>query len=182
MLSEPGAVLCRVSRSFLRFGQLELFAQRSELDELLRLADYSCFREYPHLLETAQNTPAVKSKTDAVHTNFGSSNLELPSKLAFGPVERYISLYRCIAQRTAHLVANWLRVGYVQGNMNSDNTLVGGATIDYGPYGWMERYDPMYQPFTSDRQGNFAFAQQPTAMQLNVSVLGKFSIYRKLSL
>jgi uncharacterized protein YdiU (UPF0061 family) len=90
-----------------------------------------------------------------------------------GPVERYVALYRRIAQRTATLVAHWLRVGYVQGNMNSDNTLLGGATIDYGPYGWMERYDPLFQPFTSDSRGNFAFVQQPSAMNLNVAVLGE---------
>lgn len=58
--------------------------------------------------------------------------------------------------------------------MNSDNTLLGGRTIDYGPYGWMERYDPYYQPFTSDRSGNFAFIRQPTTMAVNVQVLGKF--------
>jgi hypothetical protein len=51
LLAEPGAVLCRVSRSFLRFGQLELFAQRQEWSQLLQLADFLCFREYPDLLE-----------------------------------------------------------------------------------------------------------------------------------
>jgi uncharacterized protein YdiU (UPF0061 family) len=77
-----------------------------------------------------------------------------------------------IAQRIAFLVTQWLRVGYVQGNMNSDNTLLGGRTLDYGPYGWMERYDPMYQPFTSDSDGKFAFIRQPTAMSVNLAVLG----------
>lgn len=96
-----------------------------------------------------------------------------PAPLPPGPPSRYVNLYRCIAQRTAQLVADWLRVGYVQGNMNSDNTLLGGRTIDYGPYGWMERFDPFYQPFTSDKSGNFAFVRQPTAMTVNVQVLGE---------
>jgi uncharacterized protein YdiU (UPF0061 family) len=103
------------------------------------------------------------------------ARIPLPETLTSGPVERYVALYRRIAQRTATLVAHWLRVGYVQGNMNSDNTLLSGATIDYGPYGWMERYDPFYQPFTSDSRGNFAFVRQPSAMNLNVAVLGKNS-------
>jgi hypothetical protein len=51
LLAEPGAVLCRVSRSFLRFGQLELYAQRQEWAQLLQLADFVCFREYPDLLD-----------------------------------------------------------------------------------------------------------------------------------
>jgi uncharacterized protein YdiU (UPF0061 family) len=70
-------------------------------------------------------------------------------------------------------VSEWLRVGYVQGNMNSDNTLAAGRTIDYGPFGWLERFDPTYQPFTSDLDGKFSFLNQPRAMAVNMAVLGK---------
>lgn len=63
-------------------------------------------------------------------------------------------------------------MGYTQGNMNSDNTLLAGRTIDYGPYGWLERFDPSYQPFTSDAEGKFRFFNQPTAMNVNMAVLG----------
>jgi uncharacterized protein YdiU (UPF0061 family) len=47
-------------------------------------------------------------------------------------------MFRCSVRGNAHLIAQWLRVGYTQGNMNSDNTLLAGRTLDYGPYGWME--------------------------------------------
>jgi uncharacterized protein YdiU (UPF0061 family) len=70
---------------------------------------------------------------------------------AVGPPRRYLELFRCSARANARLVAQWLRVGYTQGNMNSDNTMLAGRTLDYGPYGWVEKYDPRYQPFTSDR-------------------------------
>ena len=70
---------------------------------------------------------------------------------ASGPPRRYLELFRCSARANARLVAQWLRVGYTQGNMNSDNTMLAGRTLDYGPYGWVEKYDPRYQPFTSDR-------------------------------
>lgn len=56
---EPGAVACRVSRSFLRFGQMELFARRNELNELLQLADFICFREFPHLLDESVSESAI---------------------------------------------------------------------------------------------------------------------------
>lgn len=101
--------MCRVSRSFLRFSQLELFAIRKELDELVQLADYVCYREFPHLL---------------LITNDDSTSL-VSEKLPKGSPQRYIALYREIATRCAALVCEWLRVGYVQGNMNSDNTLLG---------------------------------------------------------
>lgn len=154
MLMEPGAVVCRVSRSFLRFGHLELFAQRKEMKELLQLADYVCLREYPHLLP--------RDVTD-----------RLPEVLEKGEPTRYIQLLREISQKVAFLVAQWLRVGYVQGNMNSDNTLLGGVTMDYGPFGMMEKFDPYYQPFTSDSRGNFAFIRQPAAMGVNIAVLSE---------
>ena len=51
MVEEPGAVMCRVSKSFLRVSQLELFAKRGETSELIQLADYLCYREFPYLLE-----------------------------------------------------------------------------------------------------------------------------------
>jgi serine/tyrosine/threonine adenylyltransferase len=139
---EPGAIVCRVARSFLRLGHLELFAIRREYKELMILADYACFREFPHLL-----------------------NLEPPN--------RYIELYREVVRANVRLVVEWLRVGYVQGNMNSDNTCLAGRTIDYGPFGWLEEFNPKYQPFTTDRQGNFCFIMQPSAMQVNLNVLAE---------
>ena len=140
--SEAGAVVCRVSPSFCRFGHLELFAIRGEFRELLELADYICRREFPNLL-----------------------SVEAPG--------RYVEMFREIVRSNAALVADWIRVGYVQGNMNSDNTCLNGRTIDYGPYGWVEAFDPKYQPFTSDRDGKFSFFSQPQAMQVNVHVLGE---------
>ncbi len=62
------------------------------------------------------------------------------------------------------------------GNMNSDNCLLGGRTLDYGPFGWMERFDPSYQPFTSDERGDFAFSRQGQAMGVNIKVLGEFVV------
>jgi hypothetical protein len=169
-MAEPGAVLCRVARSFLRFGHLELFAQRGEKEQLLALADYVCFREFPHLL---CDTPG--GILDADHASIRAQLDGTAPALAHGSPARYVSLYRCIALSTAELVAQWMRVGYVQGNMNSDNTLLGGRTVDYGPFGFLEKYQKLYQPFTGDSMGNFAFSRQPEAMRYNLEVLGTYS-------
>jgi len=167
LMREAGAVLCRVSRSFLRFGQLELFGLRGELANLRLLADYTCFREYPHLLTGGPDAPDSDSQVSPDSPDSFAAQTHAP-----GPPSRYVALFRSVARQNAELVAGWLRVGYVQGNMNSDNTLLGGRTIDYGPYGWMEKFDPYYQPFTSDTDGKFAFIRQPAAMAINVEVLG----------
>lgn len=171
MVREPGAVLCRVSRSFLRFGHLELFGKRGDLDRLLQMADFACFREYPHLLNNHEGVSVCGHKC-ADNSRAAMEDDPLPLLLAHGPPERYVGLLREVACSSAALVAEWMRVGYVQGNMNSDNCLLGGRTLDYGPFGWMERFYPHYQPFTSDTRGDFAFANQPRAMGLNLRVLG----------
>ncbi|KAJ1493445.1 hypothetical protein T484DRAFT_1768558 [Baffinella frigidus] len=91
-----------------------------------------------------------------------------------GPEHRkYVELFRSITESVAVLVAEWLRVGYIQGNMNSDNTAVGGVTIDYGPFGMLEKYHPTATPFTSDGDKKFSFSQQPRAMAINVAILAE---------
>ncbi len=161
MIRETGAICCRVSKSFFRFGHFELFASRKEWKELIQLMNFVTFREYPHLIEQYSN------QDDQVDLSV------LPPIIPEGPPQRYIELFRCITKRVAFLTSEWIRVGYVQGNMNSDNTLIGGRTLDYGPYGWMEKFDPYYQPFTSDPVGRFSFMRQPSAMAVNVAVLGE---------
>jgi uncharacterized protein YdiU (UPF0061 family) len=166
MIRETGAIVCRVSKTFLRFAHLELFAMRKEWEELVTLMDYTILREFPFLIEQFPTQGSVELDSDW-KTN------GLPAVLPPGDPKRYTEMYRTITDRAASLVSEWIRVGYVQGNMNSDNTLIGGRTVDYGPYGWMEEFHPNYQPFTSDPVGRFSFLNQPEAMGINIAVLGQ---------
>ena len=159
LLVEQGAVLCRISKSFLRFSQLELFANRKEFTELIQLTNFVIFREFPELLSISGSESEDYIRDSIIKK--------------VHPIEIYVELFRSIAKRVAFLVSEWLRVGYTQGNMNSDNTLLAGRTLDYGPYGWLEVFNPLYQPFTSDSEGKFAFIRQPNAMSVNVLVLSK---------
>jgi uncharacterized protein YdiU (UPF0061 family) len=127
---EPGAVVCRVAPSFLRFGNFQLPAARRDLDLLRRLVDY------------------------CMQADFGiSSQPNEASREAW---------FREICERTADLLVHWMRVGFVHGVMNTDNMSVLGLTIDYGPYGWVENFDPDWTPNTTDAAGRrYAFGQQP---------------------
>ena len=167
---EPGAVMCRVSPSFIRVAQIELFAQRGEVAELVRLADLACHREFPHLLDRADCTNAAVDPKMALDADLKSP---LVPPWSVGSPRRYVELFRCICEATSALVVDWLRVGYVQGNMNSDNILIGGRTLDFGPFAFMERYDPLFQPFTSDADGKFAFMRQASAMSVNMLTLAE---------
>lgn len=139
---EPGAIVCRVARSFLRFGHLELPAQRGDQALLQRLADHVLREWYPQL--------------------------EGPRPAA------YVRLYKMICERTAEMIAHWMRVGFVHGVMNTDNMSLLGDTIDYGPYGWLEPFDPEWTPNTTDLPGRrYCYGNQPQIGQWNLQALGR---------
>ncbi|HKU36846.1 MAG TPA: YdiU family protein [Polyangiales bacterium] len=132
---EPGAVVCRVAPSFLRFGNFEILAARDDLATLRALADYTLSHFFPEL----------------------------------GP-EAYLRWFETVARRTVEMVVHWMRVGFVHGVMNTDNMSVLGLTIDYGPYGWLENYDPSWTPNTTDAHGRrYRFGHQPNVALWNLS-------------
>jgi uncharacterized protein YdiU (UPF0061 family) len=133
---EPGAVVCRVAPSFVRFGNFQIHAAHHELDALKRLADYVIREHYPGL----------------DHQKF----------------------FHEVCRRTALLMVDWMRLGFVHGVMNTDNMSILGLTIDYGPYGWLEGYDPLWTPNTTDAQGRrYAYGQQPHIAQWNLARLAE---------
>lgn len=137
---EPGAVICRLAPSFIRFGNFEIFAARGEIDVLRQLADFTIRTGFPHLGE--------------------------PSP------EVYIRWFDEICRTTAALMVHWLRVGFVHGVMNTDNMSIHGLTIDYGPYGWLEDYDPTWTPNTTDAKGRrYCYGRQPTIAHWNLAQL-----------
>ncbi|MFZ5466884.1 MAG: protein adenylyltransferase SelO [Pseudomonadota bacterium] len=88
--------------------------------------------------------------------------------------EGYVALFREVCRRTARMLVHWMRVGFVHGVMNTDNMSILGLTIDYGPYGWLEDYDPDWTPNTTDAQGRrYAFGRQPKVAAWNLARLGE---------
>ena len=85
----------------------------------------------------------------------------------------YLALLESVIERTASLIAQWQSVGFSHGVMNSDNMSILGLTIDYGPYGFMEGYDPGYICNHSDHHGRYAFDQQPSIGLFNLSCLAQ---------
>jgi uncharacterized protein YdiU (UPF0061 family) len=133
-----------VAPSFLRVGQLELFARRARSDA------------HPGALQELQMITA-----HLIERNY---RLEIDPTLAFS--EQVVELAELFRARLTTLVANWMRVGYCQGNFNSDNCAAGGFTLDYGPFGFMELFDPGFQPWTGGGE-HFCFFNQPLAAEAN---------------
>ncbi len=90
--------------------------------------------------------------------------------------EQVVALAQRFRGRLTSLVADWIRVGYCQGNFNSDNCAVGGFTLDYGPFGFIEAFDPWFQPWTGGGE-HFSFFNQPAAAEANFHMF-----YRALAL
>lgn len=87
--------------------------------------------------------------------------------------EKYLQFYQEVVNRTVEMVLHWQRVGFVHGVMNTDNMSILGLTIDYGPYGWLEDYNPDWTPNTTDAEGRrYRFRNQPDIALWNLVQLG----------
>lgn len=131
---EPGAIVCRVAPSFVRFGTFELPASLGEVDLLRDLVDFTIAADFPDL-EPGDVT----------------------------------GLFAEVCRRTADLVVDWMRVGFVHGVLNTDNLSILGLTIDYGPYGWLESFDPGWTPNTTDAgMRRYRYGAQPQVVHWNL--------------
>nr|WP_315239206.1 YdiU family protein [uncultured Flavobacterium sp.] len=93
------------------------------------------------------------------------------------PKEQYLQFFKTVADTTREMILHWQRVGFVHGVMNTDNMSIHGITIDYGPYGWLENYDPNWTPNTTDSQNRrYRFGNQPQVAQWNLFQLAN-SLY-----
>ncbi|WP_303785072.1 YdiU family protein [Azovibrio restrictus] len=139
---EPGAVVCRVAPSFIRFGHFELPAFRQDRALLQRLVDFTISRHFPGLQAEAE--------------------------------EPLAAWFREVCARTGRLVARWMQVGFVHGVMNTDNMSILGLTIDYGPYGWVDDFDPGWTPNITDAAGRrYCFGRQPEVARWNLERLAE---------
>ena len=144
LVDNSAAITTRVAPSFLRVGQLELFARRARSaahpeahQELQMIVQHLIERNYRDEIDGALPFPA-----------------------------QVVQLARLFRERLISLVCHWMRVGYCQGNFNSDNCAAGGFTLDYGPFGFCELFDPRFQPWTGGGI-HFSFFNQPKAAETN---------------
>jgi uncharacterized protein YdiU (UPF0061 family) len=141
---ETAAVVTRVAPSFIRFGHFEHFAARNQLDQLKALADFVIDRFYPQC-----------RTTDRFAGN------------------AYAAFLEQVSERTAAMVARWQAVGFCHGVMNTDNMSILGLTIDYGPFQFLDAFDPGHICNHSDEQGRYAYNKQPNVAYWNLFCLGQ---------
>uniref|UniRef100_A0A8P4K7V2 Selenoprotein O n=2 Tax=Dicentrarchus labrax TaxID=13489 RepID=A0A8P4K7V2_DICLA len=152
---ERCSVVLRIAPTFLRFGSFEIFKETDEhtgrrgpsygRDEIRgQMMDYVIEMFYP---EIQQNYP--------------------------DRVERNVAFFREVMLRTARLVAQWQCVGFCHGVLNTDNMSILGLTLDYGPYGFMDRFDPDFICNASDNSGRYSYQAQPAICRWNLVKLAE---------
>jgi serine/tyrosine/threonine adenylyltransferase len=140
---ETAAVVTRVAPSFLRFGHFEHFCHH------VRDGDFSALRQLADFV-IDHHYPHCRDAAQPV-----------------------AALLAEVAQRTAVMMAGWQAVGFCHGVMNTDNLSVLGLTIDYGPFGFLDGFDPMHICNHSDDQGRYAYARQPQVAYWNLHALAQ---------
>ena len=98
---------------------------------------------------------------------------DYPHLLEAGDDERYVRFYDEVVDRTARLMAQWTAVGFAHGVMNTDNMSILGLTLDYGPYGFLDAYEPGLICNHSDEGGRYAFDAQPSVGRWNCAALAR---------
>lgn len=141
--TETAAIVTRVAPSFLRFGHFEHFCYSGQHERLRQLADHVIDQFYPE----CRNAPS-------------------------GPAT-YAALLQAVSERTARLMAQWQAVGFCHGVMNTDNMSVLGLTLDYGPFQFMDGFDPDHICNHSDSTGRYAYKRQPAIGHWNLFCLGQ---------
>ena len=143
-MPETAAVVTRVAPSFIRFGHFEHFSANQRDAELRALADYVIDRHYPDCRSTGR---------------FNGN--------------AYAAFLEAVSERTAALLAQWQAVGFCHGVMNTDNMSILGLTIDYGPFQFLDGFDPRHICNHSDTSGRYAFNQQPNVAYWNLFCLAQ---------
>ncbi|NWX41859.1 SELO protein, partial [Steatornis caripensis] len=154
--SERCTVVLRIASTFIRFGSFEIFKPPDEYtgrkgpsvnrnDIRIQMLDYVISTFYPEIQEAYSDNS----------------------------IQRNAAFFKEITKRTARLVAEWQCVGFCHGVLNTDNMSIVGLTIDYGPFGFMDRYDPEHICNGSDNTGRYAYSKQPEICKWNLGKLAE---------
>ncbi|KAL4958812.1 YdiU domain protein [Aspergillus stella-maris] len=171
---EPGAIVCRFAESWIRLGTFDLPHSRGDRDLIRKLATYAAedvFQGWENLpgavsigkdqpSGTAENPPrGLPGDTIEEHQGVGEN--------------RFARLYREIARRNAKTVAAWQAYGFMNGVLNTDNTSIYGLSLDYGPFAFMDNFDPQYTPNHDDHMLRYSYKNQPSVIWWNLVRLGE---------
>ncbi len=174
----PGAVLTRVASSHIRIGTFQYFSARNDIEAVKLLADHVIERHFS-VGANAAVAAGASVGADAAVAAGASVGANAAVAVAAGAVKvdaadnRYLALLQSVITRQASLIAQWQSLGFIHGVMNTDNMLLCGETIDYGPCAFIDDFNPARVFSSIDRGGRYAWRNQPAIAQWNLSWLAQ---------
>ncbi|KAI1843057.1 hypothetical protein JX266_010746 [Neoarthrinium moseri] len=169
---EPGAIVSRFAQSWLRIGNFDILRARGERDMIRKLATYVAedvlggWEALPARLED----PDKPTSSPEPGRSVARDEVQGPDESA---ENRFARLYREIVRRNALTVARWQAYGFMNGVLNTDNTSLFGLSIDFGPFAFMDNFDPAYTPNHDDYMLRYSYRNQPSIIWWNLVRLGE---------
>jgi serine/tyrosine/threonine adenylyltransferase len=169
---EPGAIVARFAQSWLRIGTFDILRARGDRNLVRKVATYVAEDVFPGW----ESLPSAISKGTGE-----DAHLDPPRNIPKSTIQgtsgseenRFARLYREIVRRNALTVAAWQAYGFMNGVLNTDNTSIFGLSLDYGPFAFMDNFDPAYTPNHDDHMLRYSYRNQPSIIWWNLVRLGE---------
>ncbi|GAB7351313.1 hypothetical protein MBLNU459_g1727t1 [Dothideomycetes sp. NU459] len=169
---EPGAIVARFAQSWLRIGTFDLMRSRGDRKLVRELSTYVAENVFGGWDKLPQKLYSGEVAETAIDPERG-----LGANIVQGEAEdeenRFTRLYREIARRNAKTVAHWQAYAFTNGVLNSDNTSIYGLSIDFGPFAFLDNFDPNYTPNHDDHMLRYSYRNQPSIIWWNLVRLGE---------
>lgn len=169
---EPGAIVTRFAQSWVRLGTFDLPRMRGDRDTLRKLANYTAEHIYGGWDKLPSKIPPGGSKE-----NYQNVKYDIPKDEVEGEKgeeeNRYTRLYRAVIRANARTVAHWQAYGFMNGVLNTDNTSILGLSMDFGPFAFLDQFDPTYTPNHDDHMLRYSYRNQPTIIWWNLVRFGE---------
>lgn len=173
---EPGAIVVRFAQSWVRLGNFDILRARGERTLIRTLATYvgeevlGGWERLPGRLSDPDNPTEAPDLDFPPRGLVGKDGVQGPKDAA---ENRFARLYREVARRNATTVAKWQAYGFMNGVLNTDNTSIYGLSIDFGPFAFMDTFDPAYTPNHDDHMLRYSYKNQPTIIWWNLVRFGE---------
>ena len=170
---EPGAIVARFAQSWLRIGTFDIIRARGDRNLIRTLSEYVAL----HVFSGWESLPSHVPDASATIPSTIEPASSVPSVAVEGPQgleeNRYARLYRHIVRMNALTVAKWQAYAFTNGVLNTDNTSIMGLSLDFGPFAFLDNFDPNYTPNHDDHMLRYSYRNQPSIIWWNLIRLGE---------
>jgi uncharacterized protein YdiU (UPF0061 family) len=168
---EPGAIVARFAESWLRIGTFDILRARGERALIRQLSTYIAENVFQGWESLPARNPADDGKNESpLGAGVAKDTIEGPPGLE---ENRFTRLYREIVRRNAKTVAAWQAYAFTNGVLNTDNTSIFGLSMDFGPFAFLDNFDPHYTPNHDDHMLRYSYRNQPSIIWWNLVRLGE---------